>query len=65
MKKQNSDLLSKGKNELKRGEVQQGEIRFVDHIKFDEEEQDIVPEIYREHRHRFSKQPEDINAYKR
>ena len=24
-----------------------------------------MPEIYREHRHRFSKQPEDIDAYKR
>ena len=45
--------------------MQQGEIRFVDHIKFDEEEQDVVPEIYREHRHKFSKQPEDLNAYKR
>ena len=24
-----------------------------------------MPEIYREHRHRFSKQPEDLGAYKR
>ena len=33
---------------------QQGEIRFLDHIQYDEEERDIVPEIYREHRHKFS-----------
>ena len=32
----------------------QGEIRFVENIQYDSEEEDIVPEIYREHRHRFS-----------
>ena len=31
----------------------------------DEEEEDVVPEIFREHRHRFSQQPEDIDAFKR
>ena len=44
---------------------QQGEIRFVENILYDSEEEDVVPEIYREHRHRFSKQPDDIDAYKR
>ncbi len=28
-------------------------------------EAEHVPEIYREHRHRFSKKPEDIDAFKR
>tara|TARA_B110000285_G_C14685552_1_gene406678 strand:+ start:169 stop:561 length:393 start_codon:yes stop_codon:yes gene_type:complete len=37
----------------------------LDNIQFDEDQDDIVPEIYREHRHRFSKQPEDLEAYKR
>ena len=37
----------------------------MENILYDSEEEDIVPEIYREHRHRFSQQPEDIDAYKR
>ena len=37
----------------------------MENINYDEEQDDIVPEIYREHRHRFSKQPEDLDAYKR
>ena len=45
--------------------MQQGEIRFKDQIKYDEEEMDVVPEIYREHRHMFSIQPADIDAFKR
>ena len=42
-----------------------GEIRFTENITYDEEAQDVVPEIYREHRHKFSQQPEDLDAYKR
>ena len=53
------------KDEQQAREPQQGEIRFLDNIKYDDEEQDIVPEIYREHRHRFSQQPDDLDAYKR
>ena len=37
----------------------------LDHIKYNEEEQDVVPDIYREHRHRFSQKPADLFAYKR
>ena len=37
----------------------------MDNVKFDEEFEDVVPEIYREHRHKFSIQPADIEAYKR
>ena len=42
-----------------------GEIRFLENIKYDEEEKDVVPEIYREHRHKFSTKPTDLAAYKR
>ena len=45
--------------------LQQGEIRFKDKIKYDEEEGDVVPEIYREHRHQYSVQPECIDAFRR
>ena len=37
----------------------------MDNVNFDEELEDVVPEIYREHRHKFSIQPADIEAYKR
>ena len=44
---------------------QQGEIRFTENILYNEEAGDIVPEIYREHRHKYSQRPADINAFKR
>ena len=44
---------------------QVGEIRFLDNITYDEENEDVVPEIYREHRHKFSTKPDDIDAFKR
>ncbi len=31
----------------------------------DEEELDVVPEVYREHRHTYSTKPTDIDAYRR
>ena len=42
-----------------------GEIRFLENIKYDETEKDIVPEIYREHRHKFSNKPDNVDAFKR
>ena len=41
----------------------QGEIRFTENIT--EQDGEVVPEIYREHRHKFSQKPEDIDAFKR
>ena len=37
----------------------------MDNINYASDDEDVVPEIYREHRHKFSIQPEDIDAYKR
>ena len=65
VKKQEQMVKSAISQEQASRAPQQGEIRFLDNIQFDEEQDDIVPEIYREHRHRFSKQPEDLDAYKR
>ena len=62
---QGAEAVSDIKQDMKTREPAQGEIRFVENILYDEDVGDVVPEIYREHRHRFSKVPEDLEAYKR
>ena len=37
----------------------------MDNVNYASDDEDVVPEIYREHRHKFSIQPADIDAYKR
>ena len=37
----------------------------MENINYDEDQDDIVPEVYREHRHKFGDKPKDLSAYKR